>query len=122
MVAMTEPATERRALATCAGLPGAELSHPFGPETPVFKVGGKVFAVLSPDRNPPLITVKCEPEAAEALVRQHLWVIPGYHMDKRHWISIHLAADTPASLLKDLIVDSYDLVVHTLPVSRRPLT
>jgi predicted DNA-binding protein (MmcQ/YjbR family) len=67
------------------------------------------------------MSVKCDPELARALVAEHSAITPGYHLNKRHWISITLAADLPPGLAEDLLVDSYDLVVDSLPRARRPL-
>lgn len=112
-------------LGTCAELPGSALTFPFGPDTPVFKVGGKMFALLSgvdPQVDPDRVSLKCEPEYAADLVRQHEEIIPGYHLNKRHWITVDLRGALPAELINDLVVDSYDLVVDRLPRSSRPGT
>ncbi|AYJ51107.1 MmcQ/YjbR family DNA-binding protein [Rhodococcus sp. P1Y] len=95
----------------CAALPGAELTHPFGNETSVYKVGGKMFAAIGTgeggiDR----ITVKCDPERAEVLVGEHEHIVPGYHMNKRHWITIDLGGSVPLELVEDLVDDSHFLV------------
>jgi predicted DNA-binding protein (MmcQ/YjbR family) len=111
-------------LARCDQLIGAQLTFPFGPEPAVFKVGGKVFALFSgpePEADPTQVSLKCDPEFAAALVRDHPAITPGYHLNKRHWITVDLAGDLPDDLVEDLLVDSYDLVVDGLPKSRRPL-
>lgn len=105
----------------CANLPSAELTHPFGFETAVYKVRGKVFA-LSPlvgDRGS--ITLKVDPEDALVLVRDHDQITPGYHMNKRHWITVDLDGALPDDLVADLIAESYRLVVQALPRVRRPV-
>lgn len=102
----------------CAAFPAVELSYPFGEETPVFKVVGRVFALLNAEEGPGMLTLKADPEDARALVATFADVIPGYHMNKKHWISVHLpSADVPVA---ELIADSYDLVVAGLPRARRP--
>ena len=98
------------ALAACARQEGAELTFPFGEQTAVYKVGGKVFAFSGLDGDPPQITLKCEPEHADALRSEHSAIRPGYHMNKRHWITVTLDGSLPAQLIEELIEDSYDLV------------
>jgi len=107
-------------LAQCAALAGTDLSYPFGDETAVFKVGGKMLALVSLDDTPGRVTLKCEPEAITGLRDAYAAIGPGYYMNKRHWITVQLGDDVPDSLLTDLIVDSYDLVVAGLPVRLRP--
>ncbi len=110
--------TTEAAMDACAAFPATELSYPFGEETPVFKVVGKVFAILNAEEGPGSITLKADPEDARALVSTFPDVTPGYHMNKKHWISVALpSADVP---LEELIRDSYDLVVAGLPRTQRP--
>lgn len=96
----------------CAGLPGATETYPFGPETPVFKAAnGKLFAVLStPGAPSPRATLKCDPEDGVALRAQYSGVIPGYHMNKRHWITVSLDDDVGDELLTELAAESFRLV------------
>ncbi|MBN9239032.1 MAG: hypothetical protein BGO97_05035 [Micrococcales bacterium 70-64] len=106
------------AMTACAAFPATELSYPFGEDTPVFKVVGKVFAVLDAEQGPGRITLKADPEDAKALVSTFAEVIPGYHMNKKHWITVALpSATVPA---EDLIRDSWELVVAGLPRHQRP--
>ena len=93
---------------------GAEASYPFGPEALVYKVRGKLFALVSQDGNPS-VTLKCVPEDGELLVGQFEAVKPGYHMNKRHWLTITLSGDVPDEMLLGLAEDSYRLVVKGLP-------
>jgi predicted DNA-binding protein (MmcQ/YjbR family) len=109
-----------RALEACESMPAAERTYPFGAGTAVFKVRGKMFAVSREDEEPGRITLKCEPEYGVDLVQRHESITPGYHMNKRHWITVVLDAGAPASLIQELIEDSYDLVVASLPAARRP--
>jgi len=110
--------TTKQAMDACAAFPAVELSYPFGEETPVFKVVGKVFAVLNAEEGPGMVTLKADPEDARALVETFAEVTPGYHMNKKHWISVRLpAAKAP---VQELIADSYDLVVAGLPRASRP--
>jgi predicted DNA-binding protein (MmcQ/YjbR family) len=100
----------KAALDACARQGGAELSYPFGEQAAVYKVAGKVFAIGGLDRLPPQITLKCEPEQGEALRSEHASIAPGYHMNKRHWITVTLDGSLPKAMIDELIEDSYDLV------------
>jgi len=99
--------------------PGAEETLPFGPDTLVYKVGGKMFALTSPDEFPATVNLKCDPDRALALRDQHAAITPGYHMNKRHWNTLILDGSVPARLVRELIDHSYDLVVAGLPKARR---
>jgi predicted DNA-binding protein (MmcQ/YjbR family) len=101
--------------ALCLGFPGAEETYPFGPRTTVFKVHRKIFAIAALDADPPSISLKCEPALAQQLRREHSAVTPGYHLNKRHWNTVRVDGSLPAQLLRDLVEDSYDLVVESLP-------
>ncbi|RKR76021.1 putative DNA-binding protein (MmcQ/YjbR family) [Frondihabitans australicus] len=109
------------ALEFCQNLPSAELTHPFGFETAVMKVRGRVFAILPLHSEVASITLKSEPADAEALVREHAAVTPGYHMNKRHWITVTLDGSLPDGLDEELIRESYRLVIAALPKARRPV-
>ena len=99
----------------CLGHAGAVEEFPFGPETSVFKVAGKIFAISALDRTPLDVSVKCEPDLAVALRDTHPAIRPGYHLNKRHWNTVTLDGSLPAQVVRDLIEDSYDLVVSALP-------
>jgi predicted DNA-binding protein (MmcQ/YjbR family) len=102
-------------------LPAAALEHPFGPEAEVFKVRGKVFMMLGDMPDLPGVTVKVDPGEGEALRQAHADIAPGYHTDKRHWVTIGGGGSVDAALVEELVVESYRLVVAGLPVSRRPV-
>ena len=105
----------------CLALPGASEEFPFGDEVSVFKVGGKMFALCSLDAEPPLqLNVKCDPELAVQLRSAYPAIGPGYHLNKRHWNTITLDGSVPDEMVADLVGDSYDLVVASLPKARRP--
>ncbi|TAJ49421.1 MAG: MmcQ/YjbR family DNA-binding protein [Herbiconiux sp.] len=106
----------------CAALPATTDERPFGPETAVAKVVGKVFAITPLEGDGVSITLKAQPPYVEALVREHPWITPGYHMNKKHWITVQVGPDADAQLVEDLIVNSYDLVVAGLPRTSRPLS
>ena len=94
---------------------GAESGFPFGPEALVFKVMGKMFALLSQLEEPPRITLKCDPADGANLVRHYASVVPGYYMNKNHWITISLTGELPESMIRQLAAESYELVVGKLP-------
>lgn len=99
----------------CLGQSGAFEDFPFGPEHSVFKVAGKMFALSALDRVPLEVSVKCDPELAVALRDSYPPIRPGYHLNKRHWNTITLDGSLPDQLVRDMVEDSYDLVVAKLP-------
>jgi predicted DNA-binding protein (MmcQ/YjbR family) len=99
----------------CLRQPGAIEDFPFGPEHSVFKVAGKIFALSTLDRTPLAVSVKCEPELAVDLRRTYPAIRPGYHLNKRHWNTITLDGSLDDQLVRDLVQDSYDLIVSALP-------
>jgi predicted DNA-binding protein (MmcQ/YjbR family) len=103
----------------CLSFRGSAETFPFGPETSVFKVEGKIFAISSLGRRPLEVSVKCEPPLAEQLREAHPAVRPGYHLNKRHWNTVAIDGSISDQMLRDMIEDSYDLVVSRLPISRR---
>ena len=105
--------------ACCLAHAGAIEDFPFGPEHSVFKVAGKMFALSALDRTPLEVSVKCEPEIAVALRGSYAAIRPGYHLNKRHWNTIRLDGSLPDQLVRDLIEDSYDLIVSALPARAR---
>jgi predicted DNA-binding protein (MmcQ/YjbR family) len=106
--------------AACLALGGASEEFPFTPETSVFKVGGKMFALTALDGEPLEVSLKCDPELAAQLRAAHRCIRPGYHLNKRHWNTITLDGSLPDRTVLDMIEDSYDLVVGSLPRARRP--
>ncbi|MCF6252479.1 MAG: MmcQ/YjbR family DNA-binding protein [Methylococcaceae bacterium] len=93
---------------------GSEGSFPFGPDALAFKVMGKMFALVSQNEKMPRVTLKCVPADGEVLVSQFESVVPGYYMNKKHWITISLIGDLPKEMITDLVNKSYDLVVAKL--------
>ena len=97
--------------AWCLSLPGTEETFPFEPGCSVFKAAnGKMFAVSVTTTEPLDVSVKCDPELAEALRNEHEAIVEGYHLNKRHWITVTLGSDVPDERVKELVVDSYELV------------
>jgi predicted DNA-binding protein (MmcQ/YjbR family) len=103
----------------CLSFPGAEETFPFGPNTSVFKVAGKMFALSQLGADSLRVSVKCEPGLAEVLREAHSAVVPGYHLNKRHWNTVIIDGTLPDGAIGAMIEDSYDLVVSKLPRARR---
>ncbi len=112
---------QQRARDRAEQLPGADLEHPFGADWDVFKVRGKVFLLLTAVTGEPIVTVKADPEDARALREQHARIAPGYHMNKRHWITLRPGEGLTDRLVDELVTDSYLLVVEKLPRAIRPV-
>ncbi|MFQ5570394.1 MAG: MmcQ/YjbR family DNA-binding protein [Rhodothermales bacterium] len=93
---------------------GAVEEFPFGPQALVFKVMGKMFALVAVDEVPPRISLKCDPEQALVLRERYDAVRPGYHMNKKHWNTVHLDGSVPPDEITAMIDASYDLVVQGL--------
>ena len=96
--------------AWCLEMPMAEETFPFNPETSVFKIAGKVFAISRLEKEPFDVSVKCDPELGETLRETHESIVPGYHLNKRHWITITVNREVADERVRELIEDSYDLV------------
>lgn len=97
---------------------GVTEETPFGPDTLVFKVVGKVFA-LTDINTFGSVNLKCDPERAVELREQHDYVLPGFHMNKKHWNTILMGTGVPAHHFRELIDHSYDLVRASLPKKQR---
>ncbi len=100
-------------------MPGTVEEAPFGPDTRVFKVTGKMYALLSAEPESATVSLKVDPLEGEALRETWKAITPGYHLNKRHWITVLLDDTVPDALLADLIQDSYDLVVAGLTRAAR---
>ncbi len=94
--------------------PGATEEFPFGPSAMVFKVRGKMFALIAVEKTPLRINLKCDPELALHLRAAYSAVQPGYHMNKKHWNTITIDGSLPDEEIVTMIDDSYDLVVKGL--------
>ncbi len=104
----------------CISMYGVEETFPFDDSTLVFKVLGKIFCLLSLDGDNSM-NLKCEPEKAIDLRERYDFVIPGYHMNKTHWNSVFFNKTTNSQLIKEMIDDSYSLVVSSLPKKTRQI-
>lgn len=91
-------------------MPGAKLDYPFGEETAVYKVDDKMFALVAEKSDPLRISLKCDPLLAKTLRERYESVMPGYHLNKKHWNTIVLSGQLDEQEVKDLIVHSYQLV------------
>lgn len=103
----------------CIAKPGVTESFPFDDVTLVFKVGGKMFALLSLDNQPTTLALKCDPERALQLREMFSAVRPGYHMNKTHWNSITLDGSIRTNQVQEWIDHSYELVKKGLPKAVR---
>jgi len=106
--------------AKCLVFPGSVEEFPFGDEVSVFKVGGKMFAASRLDDQPLQVSLKCDPDLADRLRASYPAIAPGYHLNKRHWNTVTLDGSLTDQMVSDLLGDSYDLVVASLPKARRP--
>jgi predicted DNA-binding protein (MmcQ/YjbR family) len=102
----------------CLSLSGATEETPFGPDTLVFKVGGKIFA-LTDLQTFASISLKCEPELAAELRERHDYVRPGFHLNKKHWNTVHIGTGATETQLRQWITHSYQLIVAALPKAVR---
>ena len=105
--------------AYCLNKSGVEETLPFGPDTLVFKVTGKIFLIAGLDEEPLSFNVKCDPDLALELREQYRCVQPGYHMNKKHWITVGMDGSVPDKLVKEWIDNSYNLVVSGLTRSQK---
>lgn len=116
---------DERALQKIAGdcainLPGTDLEHRLDPDWDLYKVRGKVFMLMTDLPGRPVVILKADPDNAAALREQYADITPGYHMNKTHWITVEGGGSVDEKLVKELVADSYRLVVSGLPKSERP--
>ena len=104
----------------CLALPQAIETFPFGEETSVFKTSGndKIFALSSLGSNALSVSVKCDPEDSLALRAAFPQITPGYHLNKKHWITVMLDEGVPDDLVEQLLRDSHALVRPKIPRAR----
>lgn len=98
----------------CSNLPGTTEEFPFDESTLVFKVMGKIYALTNVDTFDS-INLKCDPDRALLLREDHEEVVPGYHMNKKHWNTIKTSGSLSDELIFELIDHSYELVKDKLP-------
>src|SRR5438132_2363020 len=102
----------------CLTKPNATEGTPFGETVLVFKVAGKMFALMSLNEVPTTVNLKCDPDLALDLRDRYEQVRPGYHMNKKHWNTVEIEGGITDAEVRKMIDHSYDLVVDTLPKSR----
>lgn len=110
---MNGTALQRCAAERALQLPGADLSHPFGEEWDVYKVRGKVFMLQTVLHGSEMVTLKARPGDSRALREAFSEISPGYHMNKRHWITITPGGDIEQGMVEDLVTESYLLVIES---------
>jgi len=103
----------------CLSKPEATEDMPFGENVLVFRVGGKMFALAALDEIPATANLKCDPDLALELRDRYEQVRPGYHMNKKHWNTVEIDSGIPDAELRKMIDHSYELVVRSLPKTRR---
>ncbi len=100
--------------------PQSVEDFPFGPQTAVFRVRHKIFALLSLESGIASVSLKCDPSEALALRDLFTAIIPGYHLNKKHWNTVILDGTVPAGEIKRMIDNSYALVIAGMPLNQRP--
>lgn len=91
-------------------MPNARLDYPFGEGVAVYKTADKMFALIAEGSEPVKLSLKCDPKLAEVLREKYESVMPGYHLNKKHWNTIILSGQLSEAEIKDLIIHSYNLV------------
>jgi len=92
-------------------MPNAVLEYPFGKDVAVYKVGDKMFALIAEGSDPLRLSLKCDPQLAVLLREKYETVLPGYHLNKKHWNTLILTGQLEWEEVQDLIRHSYNLVV-----------
>ena len=103
----------------CISKKAVTEDFPFGETTLVFRVKNKIFLLVSLDSDPLQFNAKAQPDKAIELREEYSSIIPGYHMNKKHWNTIILDGSLSTKLIKELIDDSYNLIVQSLPAKER---
>lgn len=102
----------------CLNKAGTEETLPFGPDALVYKVYGKVYAITSLNSETFTVNLKCDPDHAVELREMYTEIIPGWHMNKKHWNTVNMQGSLKDSFLRELIDQSYDLILKKLPKSK----
>ncbi|MCP9950669.1 MmcQ/YjbR family DNA-binding protein [Actinomadura madurae] len=118
---MTDGARRDRVIAECLAKPGAAEDYPFGDEVAVFKVAGRMFALVPLGAEPGSVSLKCDPDLAADLRRRYNAVAPGYHLNKRHWNTVTLDGSVPGEEVLEMIDHSY-VVARLTKAQREALT
>lgn len=99
-------------------MPNARLDYPFGEGVAVYKVGDKMFALITEGKDPVQISLKCDPQLAVLLRERYESVMPGYHLNKKHWNTIVLSGQLPWEEVQGLIILSYNLVTGNASITK----
>lgn len=102
--------THKQAEEYILSMPNSRLDYPFGKEAAVYKTGEKMFALIAEGSDPLRLSLKCDPQLSETLRAKYESVMPGYHLNKKHWNTILLTGQLGDDEIKDLIHHSYELV------------
>ncbi len=102
--------THKRVENYLLGLPDAVLDYPFGEQVAVYKINDKMFALVAEKSSPVRISLKCDPQLSELLRQKYESVMPGYHLNKKHWITVVMSGQLSWQEIKDLINLSYNQV------------
>src|SRR5258708_36086209 len=94
-------------------MPNSKLDYPFDDKTAVYKVKDKMFAIIADGSKPLRISLKCDPALSSVLREKYIEVMPGYHLNKKHWNTIVLSGQLEDSQVQDLIRHSYQLVTKS---------
>jgi predicted DNA-binding protein (MmcQ/YjbR family) len=116
---MADALQRDRAIAECSAKPGSVEDYPFGDQVAVFKVAGRMFALVMLGPPPGIVSLKCDPDLAVDLRGRYSAITPGYHLNKRHWNTVTLDGSVPDDELQELIDHSYELVVARLTKAQR---
>ncbi|TDD30359.1 MmcQ/YjbR family DNA-binding protein [Actinomadura sp. KC06] len=116
---MADDSQRDRVMAECLAKPGAVEDYPFGDDVAVFKVAGRMFALVPLGSSAESVSLKCDPDLAVNLRGRYAAITPGYHLNKRHWNTVTLDGSVPEEELLELIDHSYDLVVARLTKAQR---
>jgi len=102
-------------------MPLATSDQPFGPEHTVYRIGGAKFGLGTEGIGYPIVNLKTDPEESEVLRRIYPSIIPAWHMNKRHWISVGAGEGVTERVLEELVEDAYLRVMYSLPKAKRPI-
>jgi predicted DNA-binding protein (MmcQ/YjbR family) len=111
--------TPERLAAHLEALPGALEDRPFGPSVQVFKIAGRMFAILGHRNDRLAVSLKCDPFLGEILRAEHACITPGYHLNKRHWITIEVDGSLGDDQILGLALHSYERVKTKLTKAER---
>src|SRR5690606_16176220 len=116
---MDDHSIQKIALETATSLVAAEHSQPFGFGVDVYKVLDKIFMMTMTYQGEKIVTLKCSPQDSEMLRDIYPSIRPGYHMNKKHWITIYPDKEITKELVTDLVIASYELVIRKLPKQQK---